>query len=784
MPAVEETLEFDEIRKMLAQEAVSKLSKRAALTLMPSHRPEEIQHMLEETDEAFICLQKEIASPLGETHDIYPALEKANKKIVLAPKEFNDLAATLETCQKMKEYFGGERHLVYPLLEESVSMMESEDILIRRIRQTFDDHGEVSDNASPKLYSIRSQMDTVKGRIRKAFQKILQNKEQAPYFRDAIVTQRDGRYVIPIKEEYRNKFPGIVHDRSSTGETVFMEPLFSVALNNDLEELRIEERQEIHEILRRLTEIVAEHEDSIKMNCEKATHLELVFAKGALAEKMHAVRAEPSPKGILDLRKARHPLIPANKVVPVSFTLHRDFDILIITGSNAGGKTISLKTAGLLSLMNQSGLFIPAAEGSKLPVYRNIYAIIGDDQSIEYNLSTFSSYITQLVHVLRHAAKDDLVLLDELGSGTDPVEGAAIAVSVTKSLYAQHIPCIISSHFSEMKKLAYDEKGIENAFVEFDEETLKPTYHLIIGVAGNSNAISLCRRLGMPESILHDAENLKEASPFYHMESVMEQLNGQMRQVEAEKQLLDQELAEAESLHKDLKEAAGEFYDKRDDILNKAREEAQNMKRDLRVQSENIIKDLKKKAAHLDNNALLGQISKTRQSINGIRIPYGASKQGKEPLPQEELKPGRYVYIDTFDKSGHIVSVSGNKITVLCGPLKVTVSPGHVFDAKEPVKTEPEKKTYHFVSASKSASAVPTTLNIIGKTVNEAIPEVDRFLNDCFMAHVSPVQIVHGKGTGALKRGIRDYLQTLPFVTSFKDAAPSNGGSGVTEVYF
>lgn len=783
MPDILQTLEFEEIRKMVASHAASSLSKKLALQLRPSSDPDTVADMLEDTDEAFICLQKEAEQPLGETFDITETLRKAHKHIILTPREFIDLASSLETYQKMHDYFSGNRHLAYPSLEKKTEDMVPEDALIRRIGQIFDDHAQVNDNASPKLHSIRGRIETLKGRIRTAFQKVLHNKDELPYFQDAIVTQRNGRFVIPVKAEFRSRFEGIVHDRSSSGETLFMEPLFSIEMNNDLEELRIAEKQEIHQILLRLTQVVAQNSDSIRQNCEIATEIELIFAKGALAIDMHGVKAIPSDKGELDLVQARHPLIAADKVVPVSFSLNKTYQILIITGANAGGKTINLKTAGLLSLMNQSGLFIPAAEGSTLPVYQHVYAIIGDDQSIEYNLSTFSSYITQLVDVLRHASSRDLVLLDELGSGTDPVEGASLAVSVTDYFYSRHIPCIITSHFSEMKKLAYENRGIENAFVEFNEETLTPTYHLMIGVAGNSNAFSLCKRLGIPDDVLQKAEELKRTSPFYNMESVMHQLNAQMRQLEREKADVDIELAETESLQSDLKKAASAFYDKRDSLLEKAREEAENMKRELRVQSEAIIRDLKKKSAMMDRSALADQISKVRQSIDGIELPRIKSR--KSPIPRDQLKKGLYVYIDTLDNYGTVLSISGKKVTVQCGALKVTVTPEHCFEAEKPRKTPLAESKFHYVSPIQNqAAAVHTTINVIGKTVDEAVPEVDRFLNDAFMAGISPVQIIHGKGTGMLKKGIREYLKTIPFVTKFTDASPSNGGSGVTEVYF
>ena len=777
-----EILEFNEIRKKLAELAPSALSKKMALELLPSSVPEVVEKSLQETEEASVLLEREITTPLGETHDILETLKKAEKGSLLSAKECMDLSNSLDTYKKMHHYFEGERHLQYPALEEISSLLVPQETLISRIHQIFDEHGEVKDQASLKLFRIRTQKETMKSRIRRAFRHILEDKDQAAYLQDAIITQRNGRYVVPVKEEYRYKFSGIVHDRSSTGQTLFMEPMVSVELNNDLAEMTAAEKQEIREILEGLTEEIKKTADVTRNNCRLATDMEFIFAKARLALAMKGVKALHSERGVLDLRKARHPLIPDDRVVPVSMPLGNTFRILIITGSNAGGKTIAIKTAGLLSLMNQSGLFIPAEEGSMLPVYDHIYAIIGDEQSIQDNLSTFSSYITQLVSFLPSAGEKDLVLLDELGSGTDPVEGAALAQSVTEYLQMKGAPAIITSHFSEMKKLAYETRGIENAFVEFDEKTLAPTYRLIIGVAGNSNAFNICRRFGMPDVILGRAIQLKNESPLHNMEEVMERLNSQSRDMNREKEEVDKTLRQAEELKNSLESARDEFYRRKDSILEKAREEAETMKRDLRVQSEAIIKDLKKNAAAMNRNKLGDKISDIRGKIDGLNVP--GKENRREKLPKDQVKKGTWVYIDTIDSEGTIASVSRNQVQVQCGLIQVKVTADHLFKAKKPKKQEKILPYARKKTMTRSVAAVHTELNIIGKTVDEAIPEVDRFLNECFMAGISPVRIIHGKGTGSLRRGVQDYLRTLNFVTEFHEADPSNGGAGVTEVYF
>lgn len=776
-----ESLEFDQIRAQLKMLAPSSLSKKMAEELVPSNIPEIVRRHLDETEEAVILLQKEIATPLGETHDIFPLLRNASKDIVLLPAEFNDILVSLETYKKMHHYFEGERHLVYPLLEELSSLIIPQDELINSIQRVFDEKGQIRDNASPKLLRIRAEKESIKNKIRKSFQNLLTDKSIADYFQDTVVTQRNGRFVVPIKEEYRNRFDGIVHDRSSTGQTVFMEPLTSIQLNNDLTELKAAEKEVIHEILLQLSHKVKSSREVIENNCKIATQLEFIFAKAQLALSMNGTKAVLSGNGTLELRQARHPLIDRDKVVPITILLGKKYKILIITGANAGGKTIALKTAGLFALMNQSGLFIPAAEGSVMPVYTHVFSIIGDEQSIQYNLSTFSSYITHLNEILKNVKNSDLVLLDELGSGTDPLEGAALAQSVTEYLQAAGASCIITSHFSELKKMAYESKGIENAFVEFDEEKLLPKYHLIIGAAGNSNAFSICSRLGIPPMILSRAVQLKEGSPLHHMEKVMAQLNHQRVELDHEQEKLKDTLARTEELKKNLEEEKKSLDDRRDSILRKTREEAENIKRNLRVESEQIIKELKQKKNALPKGNLNDYISQVRSSVNKIKLPN--DPHGRIPLPKEKMQTGMCVYIDTLGNDGIIQKIKRDKITVQCGMITVNVTPDHCFTASR----QTPKKSSGAVSKPRPSFAVrtiPTTLNIIGKTVDEAVPLVDRFLNDAFMAGISPVQIIHGKGTGKLRKGIWDYLRNINFVAEFHSSDPRNGGAGATDVYF
>lgn len=777
------TLEFNEIRKLLWEVAPSFLSKKRALSLKPETDAEIIVMLLNETEEAVSCILHEIDTPLGETYDITDYMKKVEKHIILLPKEFMEIAASLDTYKKNYYYFEGNRHFLYPHLAEKARQIILQETLCAKIHKIFDDRGEIKDSASIKLSRTRSDIVTIKNQIRKAFDKILHDNDQKNFFQENIITERNGRYVVPIKEQYRYRFHGIVHDRSASGQTLFMEPMISVTLNNDLAELYTEEKQEIREILSQLTKEVKESRDILRTNCHIVADIEYIFARGRLAISMQGVKAHHSENGVLNLKNARHPLIDKKRVVPISIQLGGEFKILIITGSNAGGKTIALKTAGLLALMNQSGLFIPADEGSELPLFHEIYAIIGDDQSIQNNLSTFSGYVTQLTKFLPYVEKNDLVLLDELGTGTSPLEGAALAEAITEFLNKKGILSIITSHFTEMKKMAYETPNIENAFVEFDIETLTPTYKLVIGGAGNSNAFSICRRLGISSEILERADVLQQRSPLHHMEEVMENLNNQIQEVEEQKLLLHNQVKETKEIKAKWEEETQNILVRKNEILEKSREEALEMKRDLRIQSEQIIKELKKKSSLLDQMLPSDYVEKIRSSVEDMKIPK--IKNRRLPIGNRDLVVGNRVYVDTLDNEGEITAVAGNKVTVMCGAISVNVHKSHCFKG-ETKKLKPVKQRVRsVVSYSRfQHEAVSTSLNIIGKTVSEALPLVDKFLNDCFMAGISPVQIIHGKGTGMLRKGVHNHLKTLNFVSEFKMATVENGGAGVTEVYF
>ncbi len=779
------TLEFDQIRELLALHAPSFLSKEKARRWIPSSEENEIRTWQEETEEAASCLQREVSTPLGETKDIRELLRKAEKEIPLSPQEFADLRISLETYGKMAAYFKDERESAYPLLTQLSRNFLDHSGLIRAIERTFDEKGEVLDQASPKLSRIRSEIVSLQNRVKQSLNTVLRDKDQENYLQEHIITQRGGRYVIPIKAEYRHVFRGIVHDASSTGQTLFMEPLLTVQLNNDLTELKAAEMQEIREILKALTERVAAEAETAAADCVQATDMEFIFARGGLAISMNGVRPVLSAKREVALCGARHPLIPAGQVVPIDFQLGKDFRILIITGSNTGGKTAALKTLGLLALMHQAGLFIPAAEGSSLPVFRNIYAVIGDDQSIQSSLSTFSSYMTQVIHIVGEMTERDLVLIDELGSGTDPAEGSALAQAITEYLLRKNVLAAVTTHFSSLKQLAYDTDGIENAYVEFDMETLSPTYRLIIGMPGNSNAFSISRKLGVPSEILVRAEELKELSPYRNLDKILERMNGQAKELERARDEEQENLRRSEELKAELLHEKEKLEQKREKVMVKTRQEAERIRRNLRLQSEEIIKELKQQFRESDKDQMLRHVSKSRADINQLEIPEG--KTDRQPISPGKIVPGVSVYVDTFDSIGEVIGMSGDRVQIRCGGMSLTVGVKHCFDVKSaPREAYRPKKTMSGKRNVKpfAVKAAAAEINVIGKTVDEAIPEVDRFLDEAVVSGISPVMIIHGKGTGALRSGLHKHLRTLNYVEQFRLADEQNGGAGATEVYF
>mgnify|MGYP001404204989 FL=1 len=779
-------LGFYQVQNMLVRLAPSRLSKEIARRLRPVSDADVIAKNLTDTEEAVRCLQTETSTPFGGIVDIRPSLEKAKREVTLDSHECIDIWNNLQHYGEIRSFFA-ERGADYPQLAEEAEVIGDFSQLAHSFAQVFDNNRQIRDNASPELMRLRSRIVELERQTKRYVNNVLQNKEYQKYFQDALVTVRNNRYVIPIKQEYRHAFPGIVHDTSASGSTLYVEPLAIVNANNDLQAARIGETKEIERIFRRLTAKVQQQYHDLYDSTKCVGQLEFAFAKAQLALKMKACRPAVSKTREIKLIQARHPLIDAKHVVPNTIVIGGDYRILLITGSNTGGKTVSMKTLGLLVLMHQAGLFIPVSESSELPVFRDVFSDIGDEQDISQNLSTFSSHMKQLIYILKHCGPDDLILADELGSGTDPAEGSAIAIAILDAFYQKGSYVMVTTHYNDLKNYAYNTPGIENGHVEFDTETLQPTYKLRIGAAGSSHAFSISERLGMPKDILEKAKDLRSKAQDMDMEKVLTQLNEQAKKMDEEQAELEYRLKEARKLEDDLRRERDKVSSKRQDIIAASRRDAVDLKRNLRVEAEKIIRELKAQSKEGTDREKAKAIDKARRAIQQISLPE-AEKPQRDPIDLSKLKVGQQVFVNNLDSVGTVEDIGSKQLTVSVRGMTVRVK---FKDVSAPYLDElkKEKQAEKKAAAASSyrpirTSSVATELNIIGKTFSEALPEVERFLDQALAAGFSPVKIIHGKGSGALRRQIHAFLDDQPFVKKYQLDDVDGGGAGVTLVYF
>ena len=771
---------------MLVRLAPSRMSKEIARRLKPVCEAEEVARSLNDTEEAYRCLQSEASVPMGGIVDIRPALEKARRDVTLEGQDCIDIWNNVRRYGDIRQYFM-DKGEDYPQLAEKAEGIGDFSLISYKMAGVFDQNHQIRDNASPELMRLRNRIVELERQTKRYVTGVLQNKEYQKYFQDALVTVRNNRYVVPIKQEYRHAFPGIVHDTSASGSTLYIEPLAIVNANNDLQAARIGETKEIERIFRRLTALVSGQYDDLMDSTKCVAALEFTFAKAQLAQQMKACRPAVSQKGIVRLVQARHPLIDAKAVVPNTIILGGEYRILLITGSNTGGKTVSMKTLGLLVLMHQAGLFIPVGEDSELPIFRDVFSDIGDEQDISQNLSTFSSHMKQIVYILRHCTADDLILADELGSGTDPAEGSAIAIAVLDALYRKGSYVMVTTHYNDLKNYAYNTPGIENGHVEFDEETLRPTYKLRIGAAGSSHAFSISERLGMPAEILAKAKELRSKAQDVDMEAILTKLNSQSKRMDEEQAELEQKLADVRRIEDELRREKEKVSAKRQDIIDSSRREAFDLKRNLRVEAERIIRELKQQSKDSSDKEKAKAIDQARRAIQQISLP-DKEKPRRDPVDPSQLKVGQSVFINSLDGLGTVTEINGKKLTVSVRGMTVRVK---LQDVSAPYLDEIKREEQAERKASASSSfrpirtaSVATELNIIGKTYQEALPDVEKFLDQALAAGFSPVRIIHGKGSGALRRQIHEFLDSQPFVKKYALDDVEGGGAGVTLVYF
>lgn len=787
-------LEYDKIIEKLSEHASSEPGRKLCRELEPSSNIKEIRKNLEKTNDAIARIFKKGSISFGDNKDFKGVLKALKIGSSLDMAALLRLASFLDNVNRVKSYGRPARDEdAGDSLTESFQMLEPLTFVSAEIRRCIVSEDEMSSDASPALKHIRRGMMLTNDRIHEQLQKMI-NGSLRTYLQDAVVTVRGDRYCIPVKSEYKSQVNGIVHDQSSSGSTLFIEPAAIVDLNNKLREMALAEAAEIDKILAELSLSVAEHVDAIGYNCDIMTDLDFIFAKASYALEINAITPIFNENHIFDIKKGRHPLIAKDKVVPIDVYAGRDFDMLIITGPNTGGKTVTLKTVGLLTLMGQAGLAIPAGDRSELSVFEEVYADIGDEQSIEQSLSTFSSHMTNTVSILENADSNSLCLFDELGAGTDPTEGAALAISILSDLHKRGIRTLATTHYSELKVYALNTKGVQNASCEFDVESLKPTYRLLIGLPGKSNAFAISSKLGLPDRIIEAAKE-QISTEDKRFEDLIADLEMSRKTIENERLEIEQYKHEAEELRKQLEQKSDKLDMQKEDILRKANEEARQILQEAKDVADETIKVFRKAGP----NASMQDLERTRTSLNqkisdkNKAMSVKPKVQDDHPvLKESQLKLGESVRIVSMGLKGTISSKpdkDGN-LFVQCGIMKTKAN---IRDLVLIGDEDPKAAMKKFYGRNTSgggkmdlskASTIRTEINLIGKNSDDAVAELDKYLDDAYMSHLNNVRVVHGKGTGALRQAVHSYLKSVPYVKSFKLGEFGEGDAGVTIVTF
>lgn len=779
------TLEYDKIVSLLEARATSAPGKALCRELAPLTDLFEINTMQEETACAVGRIFAKGSVSFGNTYDVSASMLRLELGSALGIHELLMVAKLLENAGLVRAYGRKEREdAPDDVLTPSFNALEPLPQATAEIRRCILSEEEISDNASSKLRQIRKNIKSAGERIHTELNKIISTHAK-DYLQDSLVTTRDGRYCIPVKSEYKNSVAGIVHDMSSSGSTLFIEPASVVRLNNEIRELEIEEQKEIEVILANLSEMLSAYVGLIRNDYALMRRLDFIFARASLAISMNASRPLINSEGIIDLRKARHPLIDKKKVVATDIRLGETFDLLIITGPNTGGKTVTLKTTGLLVLMGLSGLHIPAADRSRIALFREVYADIGDEQSIEQSLSTFSSHMTNIVDFLDKADTDSLVLFDELGAGTDPTEGAALAVAILDSLHAKGVRTLATTHYSEIKVYALKTPGVENASCEFDVATLSPTYRLLIGVPGKSNAFAISRKLGLSENIIDDAKSLltDQQETF---EDVISDLEMKRRSLEKEKEDAERATREIEKLKKDLEYQKSHLEEQKKKLIAQSQVEARKILQDAKDYADKSISYFAKHGGIASGKELEKERQNLRSQIKDLDGKIGDI--GKDPsrtgsLTAKDLKVGDAVRVISLNLKGTVSTLPDAKgylfVTLGIMRTKVKLSDLEKIDEAEIIAPGVKKSSTGKLRIEKSKAAT-TEINLLGMTVDEACMELDKFIDNAALAHLPSVRIVHGKGTGALRKGVQQYLKRNKHVKSFRLGEYGEGDAGVT----
>lgn len=781
-------LEYNKIIDMLTDKATSEQGRKLTAALVPMTDPDDIAKAQTETADALGHLFRKGSTSFGGNKDLGMSIKSLEVGSVLSVSELLRIAAFLENVNRIKSYGRKEREdIPADSLDVYFDMLEPITPLANEIRRCILSEEEIADDASPTLKHIRRSMVITNDRIHSQLTSMI-NGSYRTYLQDAVVTMRNNRYCIPVKAEHKGQVPGMVHDQSSTGSTFFIEPAAVVNLNNELKELEIKEQEEIEAILADLSAQAGAHTQSLTENQKAMTALDFIFAKASLAMDQNATMPIFNTDHRIRIRQGRHPLLDKKKVVPIDIHLGEDFDLLVITGPNTGGKTVSLKTVGLLTLMGQSGLHIPALDRSELSIFREVYADIGDEQSIEQSLSTFSSHMTNIVSILREADADSLCLFDELGAGTDPTEGAALAISVLDYLHNRGIRTMATTHYSELKVYALSTDFVENASCEFSVETLRPTYRLLIGIPGKSNAFAISSKLGLPDYIIEDAKR--------HITEDKESFEDLLANLENSRLTIEKERAEIESYKEEIKNLKQRLESKQEKIdqakariLREANEEAREILQNAKEVADETIRTFQKAGAGSNMKDLEKSRQKVRDKISekNDKLALGKDKPTHKILKPNQIKLGDSVKIISMGLKGTVSSLpdKNGKLFVQCGIIRSQVSLDDlVLTEEETINTGKMQRTSSGKLKMSKSYSVSTEINLLGKTVDEALSELDKYLDDAYLAHLPSVRIVHGKGTGALRNAVQNYLRRNKIVKSYRLGEFGEGDAGVTIAEF
>ena len=784
-----QVLEYNKIIGMLEEKASSPLGKALAVSLKPGFDLEEINRGQEETAAAFSRIVAKGSTSFGNNKDIGFSLKSLGIGSTLSVAEILKIAAFLENVARVKTYGKREKEsenedVLTPYFEELVSLAS----VSNEIRRCILSEEEFADDASVTLKQIRRSMVSTNDKIHHQLNSMV-NGSARTYLQEAVITMRNNRYCLPVKAEYKSQVPGMIHDQSSTGSTLFIEPASVVNLNNELKELALKEKEEIEKIMATLSALCAEHTEVLAENQRIMTQLDFIFAKGNLAIDMKAGRPVFNTEHYINIRQGRHPLLDKKTVVPINISLGKDYDLLVITGPNTGGKTVSLKTLGLLTLMGQAGLHIPAADRSELSVFTEVFADIGDEQSIEQSLSTFSSHIKTIVEILDKADENSLCLFDELGAGTDPTEGAALAISILNHLHERGIRTMATTHYSELKVYALTENFVENACCEFDVESLRPTYKLLIGIPGKSNAFAISSKLGIPDEIIEKAKSQigKQERSFEDLLTDLEKSRITIEKEQAQIEKYKEEI-------KDLKEQLTKKHEKidasKDKILRDANERAKEILQEAKDVADETIRTMQKAG---QSGVSMKELEKKRQNVRdkisdkNQKLSVTANVSKHKQLKPNQVKSGDKVKIVSMGLTGIVNSVPDNKgnLFIQCGIMRTKANIADlVLVEEEEITSKVINKTgAGKIKMSKSFQVSPE-INLLGQTVDEALAVLDKYLDDAYLAHLPSVRVVHGKGTGALRQGVHNYLKRVSYVQSYRLGEIGEGDAGVTIVTF